>query len=246
MIATKTIDVQEAEFWDEVERRSASHALHTHPYFTYLFGESGDINAVKIFSEQFHLFCVTFHRCLGALIAGTSDQELIAMVTENLYDEMGSGNLNESHLEILKRFSRSIGYTETDIASLQPLESTRQLNDAIIEACLKDFYFGLGTVGLGAEFAGARFFENVYKAFQEKDFLKDADLQVYAIHAQDDTRHREHMKKVVRKYTKDEVARARILAGINHSHNLFDKFWTGVGLESGFFRVVPVVAMAAA
>ena len=65
-----------------------------------------------MFSEQFYLFCVTFHRCLGAMVSNTSDEDIIAMIADNLYDEMGCGSLRRSHLEILKRFSRSIGYTD--------------------------------------------------------------------------------------------------------------------------------------
>ena len=112
------------------------------------------------------------------------------MIAENLYDEMGCGDLSNSHLEILKRFSRSIGYSESDIDSIRPLPATLELNARMIKVATTEFFLGIGAVGLGAEFAGAEFFQNVYAAFRKKPFLTPADLHVYEIHAGDDTRHR--------------------------------------------------------
>lgn len=232
-------DTLEGGFWDDIEQRSARHALHSHRYFNYLFGDAGDLSAVKMFSEQFYLFCVTFHRCLGGLISTTPNQRLIAMIADNLYDEMGRGNLAESHLEILKRFSRSIGYSETDIASIKPLPATVELNDAFIAVSKRDFHIGIGAVGLGAEFAGALFFKNVYASFRQKPFLRQANTLIYEIHAQDDTRHRADMKSVLEGMTFTSHEQRKMLLGIELSNALFDNFWEGVGEASGFYRAMP-------
>ena len=223
------------EFWDRVEALSAVHPLHKHRYFDHLLGERGDLAAVKMFSEQFYLFCVTFHRCLGAMVSNTSDEDIIAMIADNLYDEMGCGSLRRSHLEILKRFSRSIGYTDEDIQKVKPLPCTQELNDLILGVCKADFYLGIGAAGLGAEFAGEKFFGAVYESFQRKPFLQDADVTVYKIHAEDDTRHRQMMKDCLAKHLFHEEARRRMLLGVEYSMTLFNNFWEGVGEASGFF-----------
>jgi pyrroloquinoline-quinone synthase len=239
------------EFWDRVEALSAEHPLHSHRYFDYLLGARGDLAAVKVFSEQFYLFCVTFHRCLGAMVSNTSDEDIIAMIADNLYDEMGRGSLRRSHLEILKRFSRSIGYTEDDIRKVKPLDCTQELNDRILGICKADFYLGIGAAGLGAEFAGEKFFRRVYDSFRQKPFLKDADVTVYKIHAEDDTRHRQVMKDCLAKHLWNDEARERMLFGVEYSTTLFHNFWEGVGKASGFFKVarkpvpeLPTVATA--
>jgi len=225
------------EFWDRVEAFSAVHPLHSHRYFDYLLGERGDLAAVKVFSEQFYLFCVTFHRCLGAMVSNTSDEDIIAMIADNLYDEMGRGSLRKSHLEILKRFSRSIGYTDEEIRKVKPLACTQELNDLILGICKADFYLGIGAAGLGAEFAGEKFFRGVYESFQRKPFLQDAYVTVYKIHAEDDTRHRQVMKDCLAKHLWNEEARQRMLFGVEYSMTLFQNFWEGVGEASGFFTV---------
>jgi len=233
------------EFWDRVEALSAVHPLHSSRYFEYLLGERGDLAAVKVFSEQFYLFCVTFHRCLGAMVSNTSDEDIIAMIADNLYDEMGRGSLRKSHLEILKRFSRSIGYTEEDIRRVKPLPCTQELNDLILGVCKADFYLGIGAAGLGAEFAGEKFFHAVYESFRNKPFLHNADVTVYKIHAEDDTRHRQVMKDCLAKHLWNEDARRRMLFGVEHSMTLFHNFWEGVGEASGFFTAErkPVAAL---
>lgn len=222
-------------FWERVESWSAVHPLHTHRYFDSLLGDREDLAVVKLFSEQFYLFCVTFHRCLGALVSNTEDEDIIAMIADNLYDEMGRGTIQESHLEILKRFSRSIGYTEEQIHHIKPLPCTQELNDLILGICKRDFYLGMGAAGLGAEFAGEKFFHRVYESFRCKPFLQNADVTVYKIHAEDDTRHRQVMKKCLAKHLWNESARKRMLFGIEYSMVLFHNFWEGVGEASGFF-----------
>lgn len=225
-------------FWEEVERHSKRHSLHTHRYFQYLLGNAGDLQAVKTFSEQFYLFCVTFHQCLGGLISCTNDQRIIAMISENLFDEMGRGNLDESHIEILKRFSRSIGYTESDIMAITPLPATVELNDRLIEISRREFFLGIGAVGLGAEFAGEQFFRNVYDSFSKKPFLRNADTEIYKIHAQDDTRHRADMKEALSALQFSKAEECRMLFGIHLSDTLFHNFWEGVGQASGFYTAI--------
>ena len=223
-------------FWNEVEARSLRHSLHSHRYFDYLLGQQGDIREVKIFSEQFYLFCVTFHRCLGGLISTTPNQRIIAMLADNLYDEMGSGDLSKSHLEILKRFSRSIGYSDEDIDSIQPLAVTQELNAWMIATSKEDFFVGVGAVALGAEFAGAEFFRQVYVAFQKKACLLSADTEIYAIHAQDDSRHRADIRAALSMMSFSKLERSRMMYGINLSDALFFNFWEGVGEASGFYK----------
>jgi pyrroloquinoline-quinone synthase len=237
-----------ADFWQTIEQRSAVHPLHNHRYFKYLLGPEGDLPAVKLFSEQFYLFCVTFHRCLGGVVSNTPDQRIIAMLAENLYDEMGRGNIAESHLEILKRFSRSLGYSDAHIAAIKPLPSTVELNDKFIAVAKEDFYVGIGAVGLGAEYAGAQFFRNVYASFVQKPFLRNADTKIYEIHAEDDTRHREDMKAALSALNFSAGQETDMLLGVELSEMLFFNFWEGVGEASGFYkaerRPLPTTASA--
>jgi pyrroloquinoline-quinone synthase len=149
---------------------------------------------------------------------------------------MGRGDITESHLEILKRFSRSLGYSEADIAAIEPLAATKELNDKFIALAKEDFFVGVGAVGIGAEFAGAQFFRNVYDSFREKSFLKNADTKIYQIHADDDTRHREDMKAALSALNFTAEQEEAMLLGVEFSEVLFHNFWEGVGEASGFYK----------
>jgi pyrroloquinoline-quinone synthase len=238
-VMTQSNTSDDSAFWKSVELRSDKHALHDHRYFGHLFGQEGDIWAVKLFAEQFFTFCKTFHNCLGGLISSTNSQEMIAILSDNLFDEMGRGDIAESHLEILKRLFRSIDYTEKEIDNIKPLPITVELNDRMIEVSRRDFFVGMGAVGLGAEFAGARFFQNVHNEFSKKPFLKHAALNIYQIHAGDDTRHRADMKRALSRLKFSWVEEAKMLGGIQLSHLLFHNLWEGLGEASGFYTAGP-------
>jgi pyrroloquinoline quinone (PQQ) biosynthesis protein C len=217
------------------EQWGTKHPLHSHPYLDYVFDpQNNDIESIQRFVEVLYVFCETFHDCLFALGASTTDEDVRRVIAENLFDEFGSGKKERGHLALMRRLLYSLGYTDETIKAIRINHGAQSFMDEILRYCEEEHPLkGIGCICIGAECNGSEYFRKIFNAFRAKPCLNGAELHILEIHAGDDVHHRAKMLALIEPYLSTPEGNRMVQEGFLDSIHLFQELWTSMAFYEG-------------
>ena len=119
-----------------------------HPFITRIRNATLTKDQLQFFVEQYHIYNTYFPRMLGALAANVPDDKTRMPIIENLWEEHGSGKLEESHRVLFEKFAIAVGVSPERLDKVEPLSTTAICCEHLLETCLnEDFITSLGVLG---------------------------------------------------------------------------------------------------
>lgn len=123
--------VENRRFIDDVLRRARSHRLFSHPFLVVPHAPSRDLACFVLTS--FYKVVAPFTGLLCALGGRAPDLRSRFALMDNLYEEMGRGDLDGAHPSLYLRTLASIGVTADGAERMPTLRSIRKINDHLLE-----------------------------------------------------------------------------------------------------------------
>ncbi len=121
--------VDNQRFFEEMLERAKQHRFFSHP-FMGLFGAPGPSREVTAFIlTSFYKIVSPFTGLLCALGGRAPDLKSRFALMDNIYEEMGCGNLDAAHPSLYLKMLASIGITPSDAESARTLSSIRRINE---------------------------------------------------------------------------------------------------------------------
>jgi pyrroloquinoline quinone (PQQ) biosynthesis protein C len=123
-------------FVRRLEERLSSHRLYDHPVNCALAaGEHGPEALRFVFVQMLHI--IEPYTAMLSLLAGQApDLRSRHVLFDNLYEEMGRGNIDEAHPMLWRRLLHSIGAGRPEARLEAPLPSIARMNRRMREALL--------------------------------------------------------------------------------------------------------------
>ena len=168
----------------ELYEKANEHRINNHPLLTYMEKNGLNLNAVKIFLENYYVNNRVFHLFVAQQSLFTP-MEMRVELYKNLFDELGTGDHDMAHpILFLKNFD-TIGH----LKQIQPLPETLFLFNTKYYSIVLSGDYHYGTGGLGFIEVAMPCQMMMILAGLRKSQIPEKDLEFWRVHITIDQEH---------------------------------------------------------
>lgn len=185
----------------------------------------------QIFLE-YRIFTDHYADDLALLVARTPRGELKTLLSELVYEELGSGDANQSHIEMLERFVSSLGVESfdepTDPRNVELLGEMRRLltDEPVI--------YGIALRGMGGECVCQVYLTELHRQLRKNPYCRDHEAEIdwefWDVHAgEPDLEHNRMVKRGIDQFLDEHPESLPILvAGYHRSKSMLLEFFGNI------------------
>ena len=119
---------QNQGFFEEMSQRAKSHRFFSHPFLSELGGVAVSRDVASFILTSFYKVVVPFTGLLCSLAGRAPNLRTRFALMDNIYEEMGCGELAAAHLTLYLRMLASIGVSEQAAESMPTLPAIERIN----------------------------------------------------------------------------------------------------------------------
>ncbi len=180
---------------------TVNHPLWKHQFLTRCRTENLSLTDVQVLAVQMYKFSKEFNRILASILSCCSDEAAQLVILENLFDEMGQGDIIQSHPELFRRFTRAIGIDDNTLAALPTAPETRALIETYLRIPYQYGYLpALGAVCYASEGIVSSLYTQLYKGILGSAPLPKESLIFFDVHIDVDDGHAAKLAAVIEPY----------------------------------------------
>ena len=192
------------QFLEGLEKEVLGHKVFDHPLLCKMAG--GDIaeEAVKIILAQFSKHIFVFTGALCTLMGRLPDVRSRVVLFENLYEELGRGNVNFCHYNLYTTMLETLNIDTAYIENLPELNSIELLNSGLDHATKTSYITGMAWLGLGGEITIPNNFPYLRKSIELHFRDVEVDFRFFDHHGDTDQEHSDDANMLLAYYMRDE------------------------------------------
>lgn len=183
--------------------RSFQEITETHPLWSHAFLQrcrAGDLSLpeVGILAGQMYKFSKEFNRILASILACCPNETAQLVILENLFDEMGQGDLSQAHPALFRRFTRAIGINDEALANLPTAPETQAMIDTYLNLAQQYGYVSaLGAVCFASEGIVNTLYSQLFKGIRGAAPFPPDSLVFFELHIHMDDGHAANLAAIV-------------------------------------------------
>ncbi|MBD2494473.1 TenA family transcriptional regulator [Nostoc sp. FACHB-280] len=195
---------------------TVNHPLWNHQFLRRCRTENLSLESIQILAVQMYKFSKEFNRILAKILSCCHDEAAQIVILENLFDEMGQGDLSQSHPELFRRFTRAIGIDDHTLTALPTTPETQALIETYLRIPAQYGYLAaLGAVCYASEGIVSSLYTQLYRGIVDSTPLPKESLIFFELHIDVDDSHAAKLAAVIEPYlnmNNDDIAFAIQLA----------------------------------
>jgi len=125
--------IENQKFFDDMLERAKSHRFFSHPFMCSLGDRTPSREVTASILTSFYKIVSPFTGLLCSLGGRAPDLRSRFALMDNIYEEMGCGDLSAAHPSLYLKMLSSIGITPSAAESARTLPSIRRINDHLQE-----------------------------------------------------------------------------------------------------------------
>jgi pyrroloquinoline-quinone synthase len=177
---------------------AANHPLWKHQFLSRCRTSNLSLPDVQVLAVQMYKFSKEFNRILASILSYCPDETAQLVILENLFDEMGQGDVSQSHPELFRRFTRAIGIDDHTLAALPTAPETRTLIETYLGISSKYGYLAaLGAVCYASEGIVSSLYSQLYRGITGSAPLTKESLIFFEVHIDVDDSHAAKLSAVI-------------------------------------------------
>jgi pyrroloquinoline quinone (PQQ) biosynthesis protein C len=184
-VTERTIENQ--KFFDEMLFRSKGHRFYSHPFISTLNEMRPSRDAVSFMLTSFYKVVSPFTGLLCSLGGRAPNLRSRFALMDNIYEEMGCGDLSSAHPNLYLKMLSSIGVTPNAAESAPTLATIRRINDHLREVVERRNFSVACAVLASAEAAIPPSFPVIARLAQQA--FPDIDMTFFDRHGPRDDEH---------------------------------------------------------
>ncbi|MDZ8241564.1 MAG: iron-containing redox enzyme family protein [Nostoc sp. ChiQUE01a] len=191
---TQTLSLAKNSF----QKIADNHPLWNHEFLMQCRTGNLFLADVQILAVQMYKFSKEFNRILASILSCCQDESTQLVILENLFDEMGQGDVSQSHPELFRQFTRALGIHDETLAALSTAPETRALIDTYLQIPHKYGYLAaLGAVCYASEGIVSSLYTQLYKGIVGAAPLPKESLIFFEVHINIDDSHAAKLAAVI-------------------------------------------------
>lgn len=180
------------------QETAAQHQLWQHPFITRAKLKCLTLHEVKALAVQMYQFSKSFNRILASAIAHCPDDEAQFVILENLFDEMGEGDISKAHPNLFRRFTRALGISDLELDGADPTPETQQLIETYLNlAPTYGYLAALGGICYASEGIVNTLYRHLQDGIEQVICFAREDLIFFDLHIDLDEDHAAHLAQLI-------------------------------------------------
>jgi pyrroloquinoline-quinone synthase len=177
---------------------TVNHPLWNHQFLTRCRTANLSLLDVQLLAVQMYKFSKEFNRILASILSCCPDEAAQLVILENLFDEMGQGDVSQSHPELFRRFTRALGIDDNTLAALPTAPETHALIETYLRIPYQYGYLAaLGAVCYASEGIVSSLYTQLYKGIVGAAPLPKEALIFFEVHIDVDDSHAAKLAAVI-------------------------------------------------
>jgi pyrroloquinoline-quinone synthase len=206
-----------------------NHPLWNHPFLQRCRTGELSLAEIRILAVQMYSFCKEFNRILASTLSCCPDESAQLVILENLFDEMGQGDLNQSHPELFRRFTRALGMSDEALTAQLVTPETRTLIDTYLQIPHKYGYLAaVAAICYASEGIVNSLYSQLYKGIIDTANLQKDCLIFFEIHIDIDDSHAANLARVIESSILTPEAENNIKQAITEAMDARLQFFNGI------------------
>jgi len=195
------------------------------PYFNQLKSGEMSIETFRETQTQFFYAVKFFSRPMSALIARIPEGQARLTILQNIIEEHGDLSEAKFHAHTFQVFLQSIGQKELDFNKITIWPQVRAFNSVLATSCLLDeIEIGIACLGI-IERAFAEISALIGQAVINNEWVAEAELTHYNLHAALDIKHAADFFDIIEPYWQDETKQHFIKQGLELGAYIFYRLY---------------------
>jgi pyrroloquinoline-quinone synthase len=175
-----------------------NHPLWHHPFLARCRAGQLTLPEVQVLAVQMYKFSKEFNRILAGILSRCPDESAQHVIVDNLFDEMGQGDLGQAHPELFRRFTRAIGIPDEALAVAPTAPETLNLIATYLEIPHQFGYLAaLGAVCFASEGIVNSLYSQLYQGIVGAAPLPQESLIFFEVHIDVDDSHAANLAQLI-------------------------------------------------
>ena len=151
------------------------------------------------------------------------------VIADNLWDELGEGDMARAHPVLFRRFTRAIGIDDARLEQIPAEPETRALIDTYLGFAGKHGLVGsLGAICYSSEGIVATLYSHLQKALMRTITFKPEDLIFFDLHIHVDDGHAKQLEEVIAPMLRTQADFDAVTAAVKEGLDARCRFFDGV------------------
>jgi pyrroloquinoline-quinone synthase len=186
---------------------------------------------LKYWLSQEYFVSVDFVNWFLLTASSISDIHSKIILVQNIWEELGEGTVEKSHVMILTRFLRDIHF---DFANLIILDETRLYLNEMKKIILSDPYCALGALGPANEYLLKLEYKKIFNAYEKLKTLENLpEASFFKINLEADQSHSALLFSLIERITETEEDSEKVIEGNLKALDARIRFYDGLTRVSG-------------
>ncbi|NDJ25980.1 iron-containing redox enzyme family protein [Nostoc sp. B(2019)] len=217
-----------------------NHPLWNHEFLTCCRTGNLFLPDVQLLAVQMYKFSKEFNRILASILSCCQDENTQLVILENLFDEMGQGDVNQSHPELFRRFTRALGIDDKTLTALPTAPETL----ALIETYLRiphqyGYLAALGAVCYASEGIVSSLYTQLYKGIVGAAPLPKESLIFFEVHIDVDDSHAAKLAAVIEPRISTSEEDIKVKLAIVEAMDARVQFFNGIQRQISKYSLSP-------
>jgi pyrroloquinoline-quinone synthase len=223
------MNIQSSSFMQGFENVAQVHPLWVHPFLQRCRSGELELSEVKILAVQMYKFSKQFNRILASIVCCCLDEQAQWVILDNLFDEMGRGDVSQAHPELFRHFTRAIGISDIELEAHETYPETQALIDTYLSLANEYGYLSaLGAVCYASEGIVRSLYTQLYVGIQGASPLTKEDLIFFDVHMDVDDGHAAKLEALIDPRIQDASQAVDIHRAILEAMDARVQFFDGI------------------
>lgn len=142
------VETKEDKFVESLKKTVQDHPVLNHPWLEKK-KQAMELSDMNLWLSQEYHVSVSFVNWFLYTAAQTDNQEAKIILVENIWEELGEGDITQTHVSILDTFLDELNYPKSKRIFIA---QTQEYLNAMVSIVKMSFYHGLGALGPANEY----------------------------------------------------------------------------------------------
>jgi pyrroloquinoline-quinone synthase len=206
-----------------------NHPLWNHEFLVRCRTGQLTLPEVQILAVQMYKFSKEFNRILASILSRCPDESAQLVIMDNLFDEMGQGDLNQAHPELFRRFTREIGIADDTLAIAPTAPETLNMIATYLDIPHQYGYLAaLGAVCFASEGIVSSLYSQLYRGIVGAAPFPKESLIFFEVHIHVDDSHAANLARLIEPRVTTQEQAAEVNRAILQAMDARVQFFDGI------------------
>lgn len=222
-----------SDFLKLEKEKLLNHPLFNDPFLSTLSSlDTFAPNKAKQFARLYYPHILRTRLYQANTLGITPDEKIQFVLSEILYDEYGSGKIENSHMEQYRKLMYALGFQQEELEEQEIIPELQLYISTMMRLTQgEDWLAAIAAVGVASEHPIPKYYSLLLHGLRKIPGIKDSDLELFIGHISLDEEHSQLVEQTILPYLELKENQARFSRGLKINMDARRVFHAGLHRE---------------